>query len=312
MEPYWEDLELEAKLIDALISQSKPGRMYRIFLGVSGTLLFITGLLIWNIPLNSPDDPRLLGSLNAAIGAEWDWFLFSLGLFLNLIVGPYFAFISLSQRGRLIPLHPKEVREYYGLKNSIKNKEIHDHYWAALKDPTHEHHNDVIRYKWMDKIQWKHRPNDFFGRMIYTELSGEELEGPIVPKTSPEYLNTNVIYDENNNPIGTDSPFTHPTRYLFTIPNLLAAISLASLPYLSTLAILSGDLYAFLDVFKQLATAIVFGAVYTLWRNTHLFDSVLGKENYELMSVEVLEGRLILLQKKYVIGLEIERDNAPN
>ena len=135
LEHFWEDEEIDARLTEAILSRTidKPSIWYRIFLGVSGILFIITGFLIWNIPLSDPDDPRLLGSLNAAIGSEWEWALFAGGLFINLILGPYFAFISISKNAKLSLLIPKELREYNALKNSFKHKEITDHYWAALK-----------------------------------------------------------------------------------------------------------------------------------------------------------------------------------
>ena len=308
LEHFWEDEEIDARLNEAILSHTitKPSIWYRIFLAVSGILIFITGFLVWNIPLSDPDDPRLLGSLNAAIGSELEWALFLGGLFLNLILGPYFAFISISKNAKLSLLIPKELREYNALKSSFRHKEITDHYWAALKNPTHEHHNDIIRYKWMDTIRWKHRPHDFFGREKFTKMSGEEIEGKIVPKTSAEYINTNVVFDENDNPIATESPFTHPTRYLFTIPSLLLAISLFSFPALLVMAALSGGFTDVLEVWKLLAPQTLLLATYFIWRNTDLFDDYLGKEKHDTMSLRVLEERLNLLREKYSTILERE------
>ena len=308
LEHFWEDEEFDARLTEAILSHSidKPSIWYRIFLGISGILFIITGFLIWNIPLSDPDDSRLLGSLNAAIGSEWEWALFAGGLFLNLILGPYFAFISISKNAKLSLLIPKELREYNTLKNSFRYKEITDHYWVALKDPTHEHHNVIIRYKWMDKIRWKHRPHDFFGREKFTKMSGEEIEGQIVPKTSAAYINTNVVFDENDNPIATASPFTHPTRYLFTIPSILLAISLFSFPALLAKTASSGDFTDVLEVWKLVAPQTILLFAYFIWRNTDLFDDYLGKEKHDTMSLQVLEERLNLLREKYSAILERE------
>ena len=81
-------------------------------------------------------------------------------------------------------LIPKEMREYNRLIAALAGKEIHDHYWTVLNDPEHEHHKEIIRYKWMDKVRWKHRPNDFFGYVKYTKESGEETKGSILPKVT--------------------------------------------------------------------------------------------------------------------------------
>ena len=299
MEAFWEDDEFESKLKEGILAQKKFKILYRFFLVVSGILLFLVGWIMWNIALPAEGE-------SAKVGKNWETLLFFTGLLIQFIIGPFFAFISLSKNGRLSLLYPKEIREYYALKNSIRSKEIQEHYWAALKDPTHEHHNDVIRYKWMDKIQWKHRPHDFFGRIQFTKETGEVTDGHIVPKTSPAYINSNFTLDEKGNPV-TTSPFTHPTRYLISIPNLLAVISLISLlPLLLSIA-LSGDISALEDVFG-LIPIILFGVVYTIWRNTHLFDYLFQKENSDTMSVQVLEERLSNLRDKYLSIREHEEE----
>ena len=212
---------------------------------------------------SDPDDPRLLGSLNAAIGSEWEWALFAGGLFINLILGPYFAFISISKNAKLSLLIPKNY-EYNALKIRLTQRLRTT--IGSTKDPTHEHimllsdTND-------DKIRWKHRPHDFFLEERIHEMSGEEIDGQIVPKTSAEYINTNVVFDENDNPVPA-SPFTHPTRYLFTIPSLLLAISLFSFPALLVKSASSGDFTEALELWKLLAPQTLLLAAYFIWRNT--------------------------------------------
>ena len=122
------------------------------------------------------------------------------------------------------------------------------------------------------KIRWKHHPHDFFGREKLTKMSGEEIEGRIVPKTSAEYINTNVVFDENDNPIATASPFTHPTRYLFTIPSLLLAISLFSFRKLIGQVCIVRRFYGGIGIMEITCTSDSTFDCLFIWRNTDLFD----------------------------------------
>jgi len=295
---WYHDDKFENKLIEAIRAKDKPstGTGYRIFLGVSGILLFITGLLIWNVPLNSPDDPRLLGSLNAAIGAEWDWFLFSLGLFVQFIIGPYFAFISISNSGRLSPLVPKAHVEYFRLKGAISDKDISDHYWAALRDPDHEHHNEIIRYKWMDKVRWKHHPSDFFGYVKLTKESGETSNGLLVPKSSAAYRNSNFTLVENGDPV-FHGP-THPLKRILTLPMFLFIFGLVSFPISVINAIISitnNDWEILFDISIGFLILILLGN-YLIRRNTDLINADADAD----VDLEDLEERLRLLYERYV------------
>jgi len=293
---WYNDVNFENKLMEAIRAKDKPstGIVYRIFLGVSGILLFITGLLIWNIPLNSPDDPRLLGSLNAAIGAEWDWFLFSLGLFVQFIIGPYFAFVSVSNSGRLFLLMPKAQLEYFRLKGAIADREVYDHYWEALRDPDHEHHNEIIRYKWMDKVRWKHHPSDFFGYQIFTKKSGEEVQGPLVPKSSDEYRNSNFTLDGNEEPV-FEGP-THPLKRILTLPMVLFLFGLVSFPISVINAIISIADNVW-EILFQISIGFLMMILLGNWlirRNTDLINADADA------SLEDLEERLRLLCERYV------------
>jgi hypothetical protein len=293
---WYKDVNFENKLMEAIRAKDKPstGIVYRIFLGVSGILLFITGLLIWNIPLNSPDDPRLLGSVNAAIGAEWDWFLFSLGLFVQFIIGPYFAFVSVSNSGRLFLLMPKAQLEYFRLKGAIADREVHDHYWEALRDPDHEHHNEIIRYKWMDKVRWKHHPSDFFGYQIFTKESGEEVQGPLVPKSSDEYRNSNFTLDGNGEPV-FEGP-THPLKRILTLPMVLFIFGLVSFPISVINAIISitDNVWEILFQISIGFLMMILLGNYLIRRNTDLINADADA------SLEDLEERLRLLCERYV------------
>ena len=211
--PFWwkvrwyQDDNLENKLIEAIRVKDKPstGAVYRISLFVCGILFFFAGWITWNIGLPAEGE-------SGAVGMNLKTLFFFTGIFVQLAIGPYFAFVSISNSGRLSPLVPKAITEYFHLKKAIYDREVYDHYWAALRDPDHEHHNEIIRYKWMDKVRWKHHPSDFFGYQIFTKESGEEPKGPIVPKSSAEYRNSNFTLDENGDPL-FQGQLTHSSVY---------------------------------------------------------------------------------------------------
>ena len=150
---WYHDPEIEGEVIRAIRAKDRPstGAVYRVFLFVCGILFFFAGWITWNIGLPVEGE-------SGAVGMNLKTFLFFIGLFFQFIIGPYFALISISNSGRLSPLMPKALAEYYRLKSAISDREVYDHYWEALRDPGHEHHNEIIRYKWMDKVRWKHHP----------------------------------------------------------------------------------------------------------------------------------------------------------
>ena len=140
--PFWwkvrwyQDDNLENKLIEAIRVKDKPstGTVYRLFLFVCGILFFFAGWILWNIGLPAEGE-------SGAVGMNLKTLFFFTGIFVQLAIGPYFAFVSISNSGRLSPLVPKALVEYFRLKKAIYDREVYDHYWAALRDPDHEHHN---------------------------------------------------------------------------------------------------------------------------------------------------------------------------
>ena len=146
---WYNDDKFENELIEAIRAKDKPstGAVYRIFLFISGILFFFAGWISWNIGLPAEGE-------SGAVGMNLKTFLFFMGIFVQFIIAPYFAFVSISNSGRLSPSMPKAQFEYFRLKGAISDWEVHDHYWAALRDPDHEHHKEIIRYKWMDKVRW--------------------------------------------------------------------------------------------------------------------------------------------------------------
>ena len=291
----YHDAKFENKLIDAIRARDKPstGTVYRISLFVCGILFFFAGWIIWNLGLPGEGE-------SGAVGMNLKTFLFFIGLFVQLIIGPYFAFISISNDGRLSPLVPKAILEYNRLKGAISDRAVYDHYWAALRDPDHEHHNEIIRYKWMDKVRWKHHPFDFFGYQIFTKLSGEEIQGPIVAKTSPEYINSNKIFDENGRVIGTNHPFNHPLRRVITLPMLLFISQLLTFPIAvihSFITVTNNDWEILLNISLGFLVLILLGR-YLIRRNTDLFNADADADADA--GLEDLEERLRLLYERYV------------
>ena len=119
VEPFWEDPDFESKVKEGVISEKKSRFKYRIFLGICGILLFLAGWITWNIALPAEGE-------SGALGMNWKTFLFFSGIFVQFIIGPYFAWSAIST-GRLSMLIPKEMREYNRLIAALAGKEIHDH-----------------------------------------------------------------------------------------------------------------------------------------------------------------------------------------
>ena len=295
--PFWwkvrwyQDDKLENKLIEAIRAKHKPstGIVYRLFLFVCGILFFFAGWILWNIGLPAEGE-------TGALGMNLKTLFFFIGIFVQLALGPYFAFISISNSGRLSPLMPKAQLEYFRLKGAIADREVYDHYWEALRNPEHEHHNEIIRYKWMDKVRWKHHPSDFFGYQFFTKESGEQTQGPIVPKSSDEYRNSNFTLDENGDPVFLGP--THPLKRILTLPMFLFIFGLVSFPISVINAIISthtNDWEFLLDISIGILIQILLG-YYLIRRNTDLFnaDADAGVE------LEDLEERLRLLFERYV------------
>ena len=224
-----------------------------------------------------------------------DVFIFA-GIFVQLALGPYFAFISISNSGRLSRSMPKAQLEYFRLKAAILDWEVHNHYWTALRDPDHEHHNEIIRYKWMDKVRWKHYPSDFFGYQIFTKESGEEVQGPLVPKSSNQYRNSNFTLDGNGEPV-FEGP-THPLKRILTLPMVLFIFGLVSFPISLVNAIISNtdNIWEILfDISIGFLMMILLGN-YLIRRNTDLINADANTN----ANLEDLEERLRLLCEKYV------------
>ena len=301
VEPFWEDPEFESKVKEGVISEKKSRVKYRIFLGICGILLFLAGWITWNIGLPAEGE-------SGALGMNWKTFLFFSGIFVQFIISPYFAWSAIST-GRLSMLIPKEMREYNRLSAALAGKEIHDHYWTVLNDPEHEHHKEIIRYKWMDKVRWKHRPNDFFGYVKYTKESGEETKGPILPKSYDLYWQSNFTEGKDGE-IYFDKP-KHPLKYVFTLSMILFLLSVLGITTNFIVMVVTMDWGMMNDLLKMTSPSLLLGS-YIIWRNTDLWDIFFRREQkYENMSVPALEERLDLMRKKYVVIRDYEKQFEP-
>ena len=288
-EPRWyHDDKLEDKLIEAIRAKDKAstGAVYRISLFVCGILFFFAGWILWNIGIGG----------TGTIGMNLKTLFFFTGIFVQFALGPYFAFVSISNSGRLSPLVPKAQIEYFRLKGAISDKNINDHYWAALRDPDHVHHNEIIRYKWMDKVRWKHHPSDFFGYVKLTKESGETSNGRLVPKSSAAYRNSNSTLDENGERV-FDGP-THPLKRILTLPMFLFIFGLVTFPISVINAIISitnNDWEILFEISIGFLMLILLG-LYLIRRNTDLINADADAD----VSLEDLEERLRLLAERYV------------
>ena len=294
--PWWKaswykDAMFENELIESIRAKDKPntGVIYRLFLGICGILLFLAGWVLWNIALPAEGE-------SSSAGMNLETLLFFTGLFVQFILAPYFAFVSISSDGRLSPFVPKAQLEYLRLKGAILNKDINNHYWAALRDPNHKHHNEIIRYKWMDKIRWKHHPSDFFGYVKLTKESGGTSTGRLVPKSSAAYRNSNFDLDEDGKPVSKGA--THPLKRLLTLPMLLFFFSLLSFPIAvvnATTSVVDKDWELLLRSSISFLLLIFLG-YYLIRRNTDLINA----DDDVDVSVEDLEERLRLLSERYL------------
>jgi len=319
VEPFWENEDFESKLKEGVLLQKGSKIVYRIVLVVCGIILFLLGWIMWNIPLESEDGTTssLLVNMNKAVGYDLGGILFLGGLFIQLIIAPYFVLSALFNRGRLSWFVPKEIREYLALKREIEarspgarnpDKEIEDLYWEALRDPNHRYHNDIVRYKWMDKIKWKHRPSDFFGHAIYTGMEETTL-GEVVPKTSDAYRNSNVTFDENNNVNGIANPAIHPLQRI--IPDSLALLFIALVTAVGgALDMAQSGASSILKAENLLVPLLwLFFAWIFVKRNTDLLPSRKRKQNpNDFLSDEALREKLDLLRTKFVSVREHEEE----
>ena len=306
MDNFWEDVEFETELAKGVNSQRRFLIIYRIVLAVCGLVLFLVGWGMWNIGLASSEEQV------APMGEGLEWLFFLSGIFVQFIIGPYFVWCALST-GRLSILAPKELREFNALKRAISNKEIHNHYWAAYRDPTHEHHKEIIRYRWMDKIRWKHHPSDFFGYLQITHESGETSHGPILPKASERYRASHGMWTYERDQPPKSTGLKPPFNRLLTLPMLLFLLSVPSfLPSLIIsliLAVVSNDSTQ-LMMSLRFSPVVVLLCLFIVWRNTDLLDAFRREQKYEVLSVEALEERMNILRETYVTVREHERGHV--
>ena len=147
----------------------------------------------------------------------------------------------------------------------------------------------------MDKVRWKHHPSDFFGYQIFTKMSGEEIRGgPVVPKSSAEYRNSNFTLDENGDPV-FHGP-THPLKRVLTLPMFLFIFGLVSFPISVINAIISttnNGWEILFDISIGFLVQFLLG-LYLIRRNTDLINADAD------VDLEDLEERLRLLCERYV------------
>ena len=94
MESVWEEVEGEEALREDVISQKKIKTLYKISLGVSGSMLFFVGWFMWNIPLESSE------GIDGPFGEVLGWLFFCGGLFVQLILSPILVWFALPRGGR--------------------------------------------------------------------------------------------------------------------------------------------------------------------------------------------------------------------
>ena len=148
----------------------------------------------------------------------------------------------------------------------------------------------------MDKVRWKHHPSDFFGHQIFTKESGEEPKGPIVPKSSAEYRNSNFTLDENGDPV-FQGP-THPLKRVLTLPMFLFIFGLVSFPISVINAIISTTNNGW-EILSQISIGFLVQfllGLYLIRRNTDLINADADAD----VDLEDLEERLSLLCERYV------------
>ncbi len=120
-------------------------------------MIMFAGMIAYNIPIQDDvgEESEIEDDEEAGSQGAVDAILFFGGLSLCCGVGPYFILAGLGFR----PSHKssEEVKEKKLQKIENRNQPLIDHYWEALGDENHPHHNFVKRAKWKDKIKWKHR-----------------------------------------------------------------------------------------------------------------------------------------------------------
>ncbi|DAC19212.1 MAG TPA: hypothetical protein D7I06_00485, partial [Candidatus Poseidoniales archaeon] len=116
---WYHDPKIEDEVIRAIRAKDRPstGAVYRVFLFVCGILFFFAGWILWNIALPAEGE-------SGTVGMNLKTFLFFAGIFVQLALGPYFAFISISNSGRLSRSMPKAQLEYFRLKGAILDWEV--------------------------------------------------------------------------------------------------------------------------------------------------------------------------------------------
>ena len=144
---------------------------------IIGLMIMFAGMIAYNIPIQDDvgEESEIEDDEEAGSQGAVDAILFFGGLSLCCGVGPYFILAALF--GRFLHESSEEVKVEKLQKIENRNQPLIDHYWEALGDENHPHHNFVKRAKWKDKIKWKHRPLETF----------VHFRGKIVPKKSEAY-----------------------------------------------------------------------------------------------------------------------------
>lgn len=144
---------------------------------IIGLMIMFAGLIIFNIPIQDDvgEESEIEDDEEAGSQGAVDAILFFGGVSLCFGVGPYFLLAALFGRFLHESSEEEKVKKLQKIEN--RNQPLIDHYWEALGDENHPHHNFVKRAKWKDKIKWKHRPLETF----------VHFRGKIVPKKSEAY-----------------------------------------------------------------------------------------------------------------------------
>jgi len=154
---------------------------------IIGLIIMFAGLIMFNIPIQDDvgEESEIEDDEEAGSQGAFDAILFFGGISLCYGVGPYFLLAALF--GRFLHQSSavdedkekweKKRREERRNKREKEKQALIDHYWEALGDENHPHHNFVKRAKWKDKIKWKHRPLETF----------VHFRGKVVPKKSEAY-----------------------------------------------------------------------------------------------------------------------------
>tara|TARA_B100001109_G_C18820891_1_gene454448 strand:- start:848 stop:1315 length:468 start_codon:yes stop_codon:yes gene_type:complete len=155
----------------------------------------------------------------------------------------------------------------------------------------------------MDKVRWKHYPSDFFGYQIFTKESGEEVRGPLVPKSSDAYRNSNFTLDGDGEPL-FEGP-THPLKRILTLPMFLFIFWLMTFPINVINALISTTNNYWETLFQMsigLLVLILLG-LHLIRRNIDLINADAN------VSLEDLEERLRLLSERYVTMVNLSGKN---